>query len=243
MDDPKVIAAKVAARASATVDEAAKVAIDAATRINDDDKTNFTPDDAAKSLFEMTRIAIRGAADIARIPLQTPPDPKVLLLADHVSTVVRRGLLEASQVAEEALAAFTDKKDVFDRDEWLTSAIKLTRISMLRGAEIAQTIAAGPGAYKDPVLTSDDIPVKKVQPWDRILTATSLCRKDVPNENICGLVGFIPADARLPANATTFRLVVNSAGIPSGVYVGEVKLIGTGAGAGTDDTQPVSFEL
>lgn len=243
MDDPKVIAAKIAARASATVDEAAKVAVDAATKINDSDKTNYTADDAAASLFEMTRIAIRGIADIARIPLQTQPDPKVLLLADHLSTVVRRGLLEASQVAEDSVAAFSAKKDVFDREEWLTSAIKLTRIGMLRGAEIAQTIAAGPGAYKDPVLISDDIPVKKVQPWDRTMTATSLCRKDVPNENICGLVSFEPADGRLLANAKTFRLVVNSAGIPSGVYVGEVKLIGTGAGAGIDDTQSVSFEL
>ncbi|MDO3637659.1 hypothetical protein [Mycolicibacterium arseniciresistens] len=243
MDDPKVIAAKIAARASATVDEAAKVAVDAANKINDNDTTNFTPDDAAASLFEMTRIAIRGASDIARIPLQTAPDPKVLLLADHLSTVVRRGLLEATRVAEDSLAAFSAKKDFFDRDEWLTSAIKLTRIGMLRGAEIAQTIAAGPGAYGNPVLTSDPIPVEDIRTWDRTLTAKSLCRKDVPNEDICGLVSFEPADARLLANATTFRLVVNSAGIPSGVYVGEVTMTGTGAGAGTVDTQTVSFEL
>jgi hypothetical protein len=242
MDDPKVIAGKVAARASASVDEAVKVATAAADKINAEPPT-FTPDDAAASFFEMTRIAIRGASDIARIPLQTPPDPKILLLADHLSTVVRRGLLEASRVAEETVAAFADKKDPFDRSEWVSSAIKLTRIGMLRGAEIAQTIAAGPGAYTDPVLCSDDIVVKKIRPWDRTLKAKTLGRKDVPGENIYGLVSFEPVDGRLPAGADRFRLVVNSAGIPSGVYVGEVELTGTGTGAGTDDMQPVSFEL
>lgn len=242
MDDPKVIAAKIAARASATVDEAAKVAIDAANKINDNDTTNFTPDDAAASLFEMTRIAIRGASDIARIPLQTQPDPKVLLLADHLSTVVRRGLLEATRVAEDSLAAFSAKKDVFDRDEWLTSAIKLTRIGMLRGAEIAQTIAAGPGAYTNPVLHSDDIPVKQVQPYDRTLVAKKLYREDVPNQDIAHLVSFEPTDGRLLANARTFRLVVNSAGIPSGVYVGDLELLHAATGA-LDDTQTVTLEL
>lgn len=244
MDDPKVITAKMAARASAAVDEAAKVATDAAAKINDGNPaTQFTADDAAKSMFELTRIALRGAADVARVPLQTAPDPKILLLADHLSTVVRRGLLEATQIAEETLTALSAKKDYLDREEWVTSAIKLTRIGMLRGAEIAQTLAAGPGPYADPVLCSDEILVAKTQPYDRTLRAKSLRRKDVPSDAFEGLVGFRPTDGRLPAGADRFQLVVNSAGLPSGVYVCEVELIGTGAGAGTTDFQPVTFAL
>ena len=44
----------------------------------------------------------------------------------------------------------------------MKSAVKIARIGMLRSAEIAQTIAAGPGAYADPVLLSDDIQIAPV---------------------------------------------------------------------------------
>ena len=101
MDDPKVIAGKYAKEINEAIDDAAQVATDAYEKINAEPPAYETKD-AIKTLFDLTRIAIRGAADIARIPLQTKPDPRVLLLADHVSTVVRRGLLEATQVAAEA---------------------------------------------------------------------------------------------------------------------------------------------
>ena len=185
MDDPKVIAGKYAKEVNEAIDEASKVATDAYDKINAEPPAYETKD-AIKTFFDFTRIAIRSAADIARIPLQTKPDPRVLLLADHVSTVVRRGLLEATQVASEA-ADVIDKDPMSpDRDELVKSAVKIARIGMLRSAEIAQTIAAGPGAYADPVLPSDDITIAPVN-YDRTLKVDTLGRKGV-KEDVAKLV-------------------------------------------------------
>ena len=240
MDDPKVIAARVAKEATEAVDEAAKVATDAFNKINSPDEYGeYTPKDAAKSVFDLARIAITGAFDMARIPLQTQPDPRVMLLADHITTVVRRGLLEATQVASESWDLFDDGD--FDRDEQVKSAVKIAHIALLRGAEIAQTVAAGPGAYADTVLTSDPITVDPKN-YPRKLQVANLGRPAVPNENIKALVSFDPPDGILPTNATEFRLVANSAGIPSGVYVGKVELRILSSDT-LDDDVVVSFEL
>jgi hypothetical protein len=238
MDDPKVIAARLAKEATDTIDDAAKVATDAFDKINAD---AYTANEAAKSLFELTRVMIKGAADIARIPLQTPPDPRVLLLADHITTVVRRGLLEATQVASDAWDLIDSDDNDFDRDEWVMSAVKIARIGMLRGAEIAQTIAAGPGAYADPVLSSDAINIPP-RNYDRRLQVVSMGRPDVPNENIAKLVSFDLANGILPANSESFRMVTNSAGIPSGVYVGTVEAYTLDTKT-LDDSVEVSFAL
>jgi hypothetical protein len=220
-DDPKTIAAKYAKEVNETIDGAAQVATDAYAKINAQPPTYGTQD-AIKSLFDLTKVALKGAADIARIPLQTKPDPRVLLLADHISTVVRRGLLEATQVAEDATTLIDKDPTGVDRNELVKSAVKVARIGMLRSAEIAQTIAAGPGAYADPVLYSDDIPIDG-KPYDRTLTVTSMARKAVPKEDITKQVGFDLSNGILPANMDSFRMVANSAGLCSGVYTGQVE--------------------
>ena len=240
MTDPKIIAARVAKEATETVDDAAKVATQAFNKINHPQQYGeYTSKEAAKSAFELARIAIKGAADLARIPLQTPPDPHVMLLADHIATVVRRGLLEATQVASDAWDLVDANK--FEKDEWVKSAVKLTNVAMLRGAEIAQTVAAGPGDYADTVLTSDPITVE-AKNYDRVLKVKSLGRPAVPNENIAKLVGFEPSDGILLAAATTFKLVANSAGIPSGAYVGVVELYVPGT-VTPETTEQVLFAL
>ncbi|BBX26511.1 hypothetical protein [Mycolicibacterium alvei] len=220
MDDPKVIAAKYAKEVNDTIDDAAKVANDAYAKINAQPST-FGTEDAIKSFFDMTRIAIKGAADIARIPLQSPPDARVLLLADHISTVIRRGLLETTQIAAEAANLIDKDPTNVDRDELVKSAVKVVRIGMLRSAEIAQTIAAGPGAYGDPVLYSDDIAIAP-KAYDRTLAVAAMARKDVPSEDIRKYVSFDLSNGVLPANTDSFRMIANSAGLCSGVYIGQV---------------------
>jgi hypothetical protein len=245
MDDPKVIAAKYAKEVNETIDDATQVATDAFTKINATPPA-FETKDAIKSLFDLTKIAIQGAVDIARIPLQTTPDPKVLLLADHITTVVRRGVLEATQIA--AAAANTLDEDLneqppkVNRNELVKSAVKLARIGMLRTAEIAQTIAAGPGAYADPVLKSDDIPIPATT-YDRTLKVLTLGRTAVPNENIAKSVGFDLPNGILQANVTSFRMVANSAGLPSGVYVGQVQPYRLDTNKEDGQPVPVSFAL
>lgn len=221
MDDPKVIASRYAKEVNEAIDGASLVATEAYDKINADPPAYETKD-AIKSFYDLTRIAIQGAADIARIPLQTPPDPRVLLLADHITTVVRRGLLEATQVAADAAALIDDDPMDVDRNELVKSAVKVARIGMLRSAEIAQTLAAGPGAYADPVLKSDYIHIK-AETYDRTLKVEKLARKAVPKEDVATLISIDLPNGTLPANVDSFRMVANSAGLPSGVYVGTVK--------------------
>jgi len=251
MDDPKVIAAKYAKEVNASIDDAAQVATDAYAKINAQPTSTYGTRDAIKSFFDLTTIAIKGAADIARIPLQTKPDPRVLLLADHITTVVRRGLLESTQVAADAAelidkdpTGLIDKDPTGVRNELVKSAVKIARIGMLRGAEIAMTIAAGPGAYGDPILHSGPIPITP-KAYDRALViAGKMARKAVPNEDISKQVGFDLKNGVLPANADSFSMVANSAGLCSGVYNGEVKAHKLDTGQ-LDDTLPVevSFAL
>ena len=158
MDDPKVIAGKYAKEVNEAIDGAAQVATDAYDKINADPPAYETKD-AIKSFFDLTRIAIQGAADIARIPLQTtarPPgaaarrprhDGRAPWPARGHSGRRRSGKYHRQRIQWHS-----------DRNELVKSAVKMARIGMLRSAEIAQTIAAGPGAYADPVLISDDIP-------------------------------------------------------------------------------------
>ncbi len=215
------------------------------TRTRRSTRTSYTTTDALKSFFDLSKIAIKSAADIARIPLQTKPDPRVLLLADHITTVVRRGLLEATQVAADA-ANVVDKDpadvDQNDRNELVKSAVKIARIGMLRSAEIAQTIAAGPGAYADPVLPSDPFHIAAVG-YDRKLVVETMGRKGVPNENISKLVAFDLPNGILKAGVDSFKLVANSAGLESGVYVGEVKAYVLDTGKLDGDPVEVSFAL
>jgi len=222
-DDPKVIAAKYAKEVNASIDDAAQVATDAYAKINAQPTSTYGTQDAIKSFFDLTAIAIKGAADIARIPLQTKPDPRVLLLADHITTVVRRGLLESTQVAADAAELIDKDPTGVDRNELVKSAVKIARIGMLRGAEIAMTIAAGPGAYGDPILHSGPIHITP-KAYDRALViAGKMARKAVPNEDISKQVGFDLKNGVLPANADSFTMVANSAGLCSGVYNGEVE--------------------
>jgi len=239
-DDPKTIAAKYAKEVNETIDGAAHVANDAYEKINANPPM-FGTQDAIKSLFDLTKVAIKGAADIARIPLQTKPDPRVLLLADHISTVVRRGLLEATQVAQDAATLIDQDPTGVDRDELVKSVVKMARIGMLRTAEIAQTVAAGPGAYEDPVLYSDDIPIAP-KPYDRTLKVTNMRRQGTPREDISNQVGLDLSNGTLPANVAEFRMVANSAGLCSGVYTGQVEAHKLDTNL-LDDTVNVSFAL
>ena len=122
----------------------------------------------------------------------------------------------------------------------MKSAVKIARIGMLRGAEIAQTIAAGPGAYADPVLLSDDIHIDAVA-YDRTLKVDTLGRKGV-KEDVAKLVSVDLPNGLLLANMDSFRLVANSAGLPSGVYLGTVKAYKPD-NAAAEATVQVSFAL
>ena len=244
MDDPTDIAAAFAATADTVVDKARAEAVTAFTKINDSTPgaPKYTAGDALKTMGTLAKIALTGGIEMAQTALDVRPNPGVLILADYIATVLSQGVQQAADVATEA-ATLIDQND-YGKDRWVESAIKLTTISYLRGSEIFQTVAAGPAPFADPVaketfpLADDQVDDEK----NRVLTLTTLkLGGPADTKPVAGYrVSFEPTDAVLPAGADQFTLVVNGAGLASGVYVGTVTLTG---GSVADVTVPVAINL
>lgn len=224
-DDPKAIATRYATVARKVINGAAQIAIDAFDKINGD-PGSFTGKDAIESATQLAGIAITGAAELARIPLQIQPDNGPLLVADEVASVVQTAVSDAAAVAGDA--AEKVNAGTF-KDNWVDSAITLTGMAVLRTAEIAEAIGAGPGVLANPLMKFGPYTVNAAVADDLVLQMGPLSRPTV-DEDISGIVRFIPAGGALkPGRAKKFWLVINTAGIPSGVFRGTVKVLKNGA--------------
>ena len=222
MDDPKAIATRYATITRNMANAAAQVAIDAFNKINGTPGT-YKAADAIESMTTLAEIAITGGSALARIPLQIQPDNGPMLVADEVAAVVTHTLTGAAAVAADAV----EKVGTF-RANWVDSAVALTGMAVLRAAEAAEAIGAGPGVLADP---------RKVFPYtingvnlsdQLVLKMGPLARPDVVDEDIARLVRFEPDGGVLRAGRSNsdFSLTINCAGIPSGIYLGQVEVSG-----------------
>jgi hypothetical protein len=247
MDDPKDVAEAFAETAYKVVNESQAVAVEAFKKINKDvpnQPITFTAGDAIKAITDLARIAATGGIELGQTALEVRPAKGVLILADHIATILSRGVKDVAGVASEASDLID--KDAYKRNDWVQSAIKLTNIALLHGAEIAQTVAAGPAQYADPIAKFDfavtDAQVDAVN--DRQLTVPSLklggpaAQDKVPDYRI----SFEPSDCVLRAGKKEFTLIVNSAGLPSGVYLGTIEVRRANVAA-PDVTVPVTINL
>lgn len=204
------------------VNDAAQVAIDAFDKINDTPGT-YTGEDAIKSMTKLAGIAITGASALARIPLQIQPKNGPMLVADEVASVVQRALTDATAVAGDAAEKLN--AGTF-RDEWVDSAVTLTGMAVLRAAEAAEAIGAGPGVLADPLMTFGPYAIKGANPKDELVLKMGKLARPSVDEDIAGLVSFIPAGGVLKAgDPKEFSLAINSAGIPSGIFRGKVTVL------------------
>ncbi len=226
VDDPSVIAGRLAAAARKMISDAAQVATDAFDQINGDPPSrppqDYTPGDAIKSMTRLTNIALTGGISLARVALQVQPDKGVLLVADNIASIVNRAITDTTQVAGDAAELVGKKK--YGRDNWADSAIRLTSIAALRGAEIVETAVAGPGQYADPMqpvqleLSEADVDTTS----GRHLTLLKLVRGG-DDKDIKDLASIDPENCILKANKQHFTLVVNTVGLPSAIYVATVE--------------------
>lgn len=251
MDDPTVIAARYGAVAHKFVNDAAAAVDTAWGKINGVGPDNkdipnpppFTAGDALVLAGRLWGIAATAAIGFGRIPLNVQYDKGPLLLADHIATVAATALTDAEQVAED-LATAVDENDFpqNQKADLVEAAIKLTSIGILRGAEVLETVVAGPGRYRDPVFTSEPFTVQAA-PNDRELRIVQIGRKAFPKENIANLVEVVAKDRILKSGETSFQLRVNVAGIPSGVFVGTVQPCAPGTSTPDGAPVPVSLPL
>ncbi|BBY87507.1 hypothetical protein [Mycolicibacterium tokaiense] len=244
MDDPQAIADRYRRVAQSVVTETAAIADRAFAKINAGATTNpvdsdtdapptapppYTAGDALATLSSLITVAVTGAINLARVPLQSMPESQPLLMADHLATVAARVATDVDQVAQQA-AADVDA-NAFTPNRWVDTAIRLSSIGMIRGAEVIETVGAGPGRYTSPERTSDPIDVGVDEEHDRPLRVTSLQRPGLGSD-IAALARFGPAEAVVTKGSqpvllrghSTVTLTVNAAGIPSGLYLGEISV-------------------
>lgn len=241
-NDPGEIADRYATVSRKMVNDAAQVAIDAITKINGEDgtPTGYTAADAIRSVTKLAGIAIAGGSALARIPLQIRPDSGAMLVAEEVATVIERGLAEAAAIAGDV----AEKVDAGTfRDDWVDSAITLTGVATLRAAEVAEAIAVGPGLLADPRMRFGPFKIDIANTTDElVLKIAKLSRPDV-DENVADLVCFEPAGGVLKAGvAREFSLSIDSTGVPSGIFRGEVKVFKKG-GSRSFKSVPVTVNL
>ena len=238
MDDPKAIANRYATITHKMVNDATQVAIDALKQINATPPT-YTGDDAIKSMTRVATIAITGGAALARLPMQIQPGNGPMLVADEVASVVQRAMTDAAAVAGDV----AEKVDAGTfKGQWVDSAIMLTSIAVLRSAEIAEAVVAGPGVLADPVLEFGPFPVIGAKLADEVVVKMKTLARPGVNENIAGLAIFTPAGGVLKAGDTkAFSLTINTAGIASGLFQGEVAVSINGAAQTTVKLPPFNL--
>ena len=222
MDDPMAIATRYATITRKMVNDATQVAIDAFNKINGT-PGSFTGDDAIKSMTKLANIVITGGSELARIPLQVQPDNGPMLVADEVASVVQRALTDAAEVAGNTAEMVQD--GTF-KAQWVDSAVMLTSMAVLRAAEATEAIAAGPGVLADPVMKFGPYTITGANSADKLVLKMEKLARPGVDENIAGLVSFTPKGGVLKASTKKreFSFSINSAGIASGVFKGEVSV-------------------
>jgi hypothetical protein len=220
MDDPMAIATRYATITRKMVNDATQVAIDAFNQINNGVPGPYTVDDAIESMTQLANIAITGGSELARIPLQIQPNNGPMLVADEVASVVQTALTNVAEVAGDA----AEKVQAGNfKDKWVDSAVMLTSMAVLRSAEVAEAIAAGPGVLADPVMEFGPYEITAGTIGDEVVVKMKTLARPGVDENIAGLVSFTPAGGVLKVGAKkAFSLTINSAGIASGMFQGEV---------------------
>jgi hypothetical protein len=221
MDDPKAIATRYATITRKIVHDATQVAIDAFNKINNK-PGKYKGRDAIKAMTQLADIAITGGAELARIPLQIQPDNRPMLVADEVASVVQTALTDVAEIAGDA----AKKIDAGTyKNQWVDSAIKLTSVAVLRTAEVAEAIVAGPGVLADPVMEFGPYTVPGAILADEVVLKVEKLARPGVAENIAAMVNFTPAGGALKAGVTkAFSFTINSVGIASGMFQAEISV-------------------
>lgn len=245
-DPPDVIATRYAQAAQKAVTDIAQVAIDVFDKVNADPTTNppkYKPKDAIASLSQLAGAVLSGGISVARVGLQVQWDRRILLVADNVASMVGQGLNETLDVAADVAKKAGPKPFKKQQQELVDAAIELTNIVALRGAEILETVVAGPGAYANPLLQRT-FTIKDTLKRNRPATlAITELERTKDNVDFTPMATIDPPGFILGADKVTFTIAFNTAGLPSAAYQGVVTAKDTGAAPGPDRKFNISFAV
>ncbi|MBI3228339.1 MAG: hypothetical protein HYZ39_25155 [Mycolicibacterium cosmeticum] len=225
MDDPQVIANAFAASAKKVVADSQAEVIRVVNQINKNPgpPIGFTVDDAIKSWIKLAKIAIEGGVSMGQTALQVEPKQSVLVLADHLATIATQSVADAKTVADEVSDLIAAK--TFDSDSAVHTTIKLANIALLNGADALQTVAAGPAQYA-PTIIGTTVVLQAPLATSHKVTVVKVALGGPPTVPALAAdrITLDPADGVLPAGATEFTIIINSAGLTSGSYIASIDL-------------------
>jgi hypothetical protein len=228
-EDKHRILGRAADIAKNVVDDSAKAMRDESERI---DKEQYELSDMVSTVTRLVNVGIAGTTELARIPLEERWPEKHLVLGDYVSTVVRRMVDQAGIVAQ---AAANDVEGfAYTPRRWLESMTRLIDIAIAGGMDIAETLAAGPAAFERQPVASDYYRVPDSKETRELSWEVKLQRDATEDEIPPRKISFDPPNLIPPNNE--FRVLVNAAGLVSGVYKGKVRV-------GRDHVEPVQIAL
>ena len=225
-DDQAVAAAKeVAKAAKAAATKMAEVAKEASNQIGDDPKNyDYGPRDLLKTAVKMTSAGLLGAMTVVETAMGvTPrrPSDGMLVMAEHLANVAQRTLANVKGVAEEATTQMNAGN--YTAGHAIKSLTKLTDIAVVSGVEAAETVVIGPAKYAPPTFISDPYVISDLTVNGKLAVAEDFKRpataEAIPRERI----RFDPP--RVEPGTRNFRMVVDEGGLPSGVYLGTVKVV------------------
>jgi hypothetical protein len=119
----------------------------------------------------------------------------------------------------------------------------LTSVAVLRTAEAAEAIIAGPGVLADPVKEFGPYTVPGATLADEVVVKMEKLARPGVTENIAGLANLTPAKGVLKKNtAKAFSFAINRAGIASGMFKAEIS-VSINSGAPSTLAPPIIVNL
>ena len=230
MDDPQAIAGRIGDIAKGGGDGVGPYRLHGVpgdqpgSRRRRHNAADLHPAGAVESMNNLVATMLNAGVAMARCR-QANYDQNMMMLADNVASIIGRGITQAAQVAGKA-AASVEKDGIKNRTApRLRHRAHQHRDAAHRRDHGGRRRRTGPvpgsGALPDPFTVADNGTVRQLKPL-------SMAREDT-GEDITAQVWFDPANKEvLMPGMTQFRLVANSAGLPSGVYCGEVEVTTTG---------------
>lgn len=218
MTDPDPIVDRVAATAKEMIEGAGQVARAASDQIGAQD--GYSAASLVNSMTKLTNIALAGGLELAKAGMDGISRPGPRAVADQMAVITRRMISESGKVAEEASGRLDTQ--AYTPTEWVKSMVRLADIALFGGIELVETALAGPGQYeKEPICHTFSVAPDKANV--RLLTIQALTRPGAADA-AADRVSFDPPDRLLPKGETEFSVLVDAAGLASGVYIGQVHI-------------------
>lgn len=174
----------------------------------------------------------------------TDPGPFI----GQFAATARRMIAQTGEVLKSA-APLIDSNQ-YTADQFVKSMIQLADIAALGGIEIAENALAGPSAPLAPIMVSSDVlqATQNLGTQRILFISRGFARATTVDYIPNSLIAFDPPNGTDQANnplgvlavgATDFRVRINTAVLPSGVYTGEV----TVQPVGSTDTETVEVVI